>query len=162
MTVALSSRDAEGDAGKWSVAGRARGAAGGFSSLSPRSKLLGPLGSRFWALAAEFFDDEGQDAAELEVSSAASEISFPSRSKPAQRTLADFLGEEWSGVSPAGRRRAGDVSSLVSAASQPGEMFSHPPCLESSPARRDPVSWAVGDFPPLSHPGALAGAAASS
>jgi hypothetical protein len=162
MTVSLCSRDAEGDAGKRPAAGRARGAAGGCSSLSPRSKLLGPLGSRFWALADEFSDEEGQDAAELEVGSAASEFSFPSRSKPAQRTLADFLGEEWSGVILAGCQRSGDVSSLVPAVDQAGEMFSHPPCLESSPALRDPVSWAVGDFPPLPRPVALAGAAASS
>jgi hypothetical protein len=116
MAVPLCSRDAEGDAGKWLTAGRARGAAGGCSSLSPRSKFLGPLGSRFWALADEFSDEEEQVAAELEVGSVASEASFPSRSKPAQRTLADFLGEEWSGVASAGCRRSGEVSSLVSAA----------------------------------------------
>jgi hypothetical protein len=162
MTVSLCSRDAEGDAGKRPAAGRARGAAGGLPSLSPRSKQLGPLGSRFWALADEFSDEEGQGAAELEVGSAASEISSPSRSKPAQRTLADFLGEEWSGVFPAGCRSSGDVSTLVSAAVQAGEMFPQPPCLASSPALRDPVSWAVGDFPPLPRSVALAGAAASS
>jgi hypothetical protein len=134
MTVSLCSRDAEGDAGKRPAAGRARGATGGCSSLSPRSKLLGPLGSRFWALADEFSDEEEQDAAELEVGSAASEASSPSRSKPAQRTLADFLGEEWSGVISAGCRRSGEVTSLVSVAAQAGEMFTHLPCLESSPA----------------------------
>jgi hypothetical protein len=162
MTVSLCSRDAGGDAGKRPTAGRARGAAGGCSSLSPRSKLRGTLGSRFWALAEESSDEEVQDATELEGGSAASEASSPSRSKPAQWTLADFLGEEWSGGPPAGCRRSGVVSSLDSAATQAGERSILRPCLESSLELRDPVSWSVGDFPPLPRPVVLAGAAASS
>jgi hypothetical protein len=92
MTVVLCSR--EGDAGKRPVTGRSGGVAGGALPLVPRPDLLGPLVSRFWALADEVSDAEEQGDAELEVGSVAAELSSSPRSTPAQRTLADFLGEE--------------------------------------------------------------------
>jgi hypothetical protein len=71
------------------------------------------------------------------------------------------LGEEWCGVASAGCRRSGGVASRVSAAAQAGERFGPLPFSESSPDLRDPVSWSVGDFPPLPRSVVLAGAAAS-
>jgi hypothetical protein len=66
MTIALGSRDAEGDAGKRPVAGRSRGVAGGAPPPHAHSSQLGPLGSRFWALAEEDSDAEEEIVSKLE------------------------------------------------------------------------------------------------
>jgi hypothetical protein len=161
MTVVLCSRDAEGDAGKRPVAGRARGAAGGVLSPFPRLELLGPLGSRFWAFAEEFSDAEEQGDVKLEVGSVATESSSPPRSNPAQRTLADFLGKEWCVVPPAGRRRSGGVVSLDSEAVPTGERSAPLPSAESPPDLCEPVSWSAVDFPPLHRSVVQVGVAAS-
>jgi hypothetical protein len=161
MTVVLCSRDVEGDAGKRPVAGRSRGVAGGALPLLPRPDLLGPLGSRFWALADEFSDEEEQGDAELEVGSVAAELSSSPRSTPAQRTLAHFLGKEWCVVPPAGRRRTGGVVDLRSEKVSAGGRTAPLPSVESSPDLRDPVSWSAVDFPPLRRPAAQVCASAS-
>jgi hypothetical protein len=153
MTVVLCSRDAEGDAGKWPVADRSRGVVGGILPPFPRPELLGLLGSRFWAFASEFSDAEEQGDAEIEVGSVATEWSSPPRSNLAQWMLADFLGEEWCVVPPAGRRRPGGGAALDSEVVSAGERYAPPPCAENPPDMRAPVSWSAVDFPPLQCPG---------
>jgi hypothetical protein len=154
MTVVLCSRDAEGDAGKQPVVGQSRGVAIGALPPLPRPDLLGPLGSRFWVLADEVSDAEEQGDAELEVGSMAAELSSSPKSTPAQWTLADFLGEEWCVVPPAGRRRTGGFDGLRSERVLASGRTLPLPSMESSPDLRDPVSWSAVDFPPLRRPAA--------
>jgi hypothetical protein len=63
--------------GKRPVSGRSRGVAGGALPHLPRPDLLGPLGSRFWALADEVSDAEEQGDDEFAVGSAAAKLSSP-------------------------------------------------------------------------------------
>jgi hypothetical protein len=144
MTVALGYRDAVGNAGKRPVSGRSRGVAGGAPPLPARSAQLGPLGSRFWALSEEDSDAEEEVVSELDGRADPGRFSSP-RSPPTQRTLDDFLGEEWFVVQPAGRRRSGVGSEGApvsgSAAAPTSEEISSDLCVPAVPSD--------ADFPPL-------------
>jgi hypothetical protein len=140
MTVVPGSRDAEGDAGKRPIFGRSRGVAGGAWPHPSRSALLGPLGSRFWALAEEDSDAEEEAVAELE--GRADPVGFSSpRFPPTQRTL----GEEWCVVQPAGRRSSGTGPESVLVSGAAGA----PPSEEISSDLHASAGLSDADFPPL-------------
>jgi hypothetical protein len=144
MTVVLGSRDVEGDAGNRPVSGRSRGVAGGAWSHPARSALLGPLGSRFWALVDEDSDAEEQGGAELEVRAVAAGFS-PPRSPPGQQMLADFLGEEWCVVPPAGHRSSGCGTGFSSESAPTSGVAVAQPNVEISPDLRAPAALSTED-----------------
>jgi hypothetical protein len=134
MTVAWSSRDAEGDAGVSGLPHRREAAGAGFSSPARVASSAKPFGSRFWALSSEFEDSDDEiweDGSATEELAGVRGVGSP----PSSRTLGDFLGLALEGGGLAGR--------AVCRRSSPGP---------GSPVRGPAPQSSTSAFPPL--PGA--------
>jgi hypothetical protein len=138
MTVSSGSRDAEGDA-RGTAQFHWREVAGDwFSSPAPVGAPTKAFGSRFWALASESDDSDGE-IWEEEGAAAAGAGDRSAWSPPPSRVLDDFLGLDQGDLGPAGRSLCHWSSSR----------------LRSPEIRRD-TSFCSANFLPLS--GAKVGA----